>query len=269
MRRHAPRRTVAALVGSLACVASMTAGASAPDDDLFSAFEEPACLAEPGDDPKPTADLDAGIVLVSDALHEELGSEIAEAVVEPLGETLPAVEGAEAEPTLSEGLATALTTVTLDSAPSSKVREQSSAVKPEFRVKDLAGLQFGSWGFGGEPLSNRRRQPSKCSVAWASPAYYHKPLYFEQPNVERYGHSFALGPHDNLTQSAVSAAHFFATVPVLPYKIGAKPICEPDYTLGAYRPGSCNPSHATKPRFSWRGLAFQGVATTGLVFFVP
>jgi hypothetical protein len=117
----------------------------------------------------------------------------------------------------------------------------------------------------------KRTVPSSYvrAFGWAAPGFFHRPLYFEQVNVERYGHHVCCGPCSDCAQSAVSAAHFFATVPLLPYRIGAEPCCERQYTLGHYRPGSCNPHQLHWPRLSERGLAFQAMAVTGLVFLIP
>ena len=38
-----------------------------------------------------------------------------------------------------------------------------------------------------------------------------------------------------------SGAHFFLTIPVLPYKMSLDPINECQYALGYYRPGNCAP----------------------------
>jgi len=71
---------------------------------------------------------------------------------------------------------------------------------------------------------------------WRSPAFCHEPLYFEQPNFERYGTRNApcLAP-------TLSAAHFFGTAALLPIKaIYLPPWCK-SCTLGNRRPGDCNP----------------------------
>ena len=103
------------------------------------------------------------------------------------------------------------------------------------------------------------RMIAGTSYTWAAPALYHNPLYFEQVNLERYGQ----GPH-RLLQPAYSAAHFFVTIAELPYHLGAEPPREHVYVLGHYRPGSCAPYQYHRPRPSWRGLIYQGVATGGL-----
>ncbi|CAN0354948.1 unnamed protein product, partial [Ectocarpus sp. 4 AP-2014] len=104
---------------------------------------------------------------------------------------------------------------------------------------------------------------------FAAPAAYSRPLYVEEHNLERYGHHVAFCKHDNLTQSAISAAHFFATVPVLPYKMVANHPGECNYVLGTYRPGSCNPHQLLKPQLSVGGGVAEGIAVTGLIFLIP
>ena len=74
------------------------------------------------------------------------------------------------------------------------------------------------------------------TYTWQSPAFYYRPLYFEQPNLERYGQ----GTYRAL-QPVVSAAHFFGTVPLLPVKAFIDHPLEPTYSLGHYRPGNCAP----------------------------
>lgn len=75
-----------------------------------------------------------------------------------------------------------------------------------------------------------------ATYAWISPAFSHKPLYFEQPNLERYG----LG-HVRALQPLVSSAHFFGSIPLIPYKTFTHHPRERVYTLGHSRPGNCVP----------------------------
>ena len=50
---------------------------------------------------------------------------------------------------------------------------------------------------------------------WKASGLCHKPLYFEDVQLERYGHSW-----NPVVQPFMSAAHFFVSVPLLPYKMG-------------------------------------------------
>jgi len=67
----------------------------------------------------------------------------------------------------------------------------------------------------------------------------------------------------------LSGAHFFATVPLLPYKMAVDPACECIYTLGHYRPGSPVPHQIH--RFPLRPVAggVEAVAITGLIYAIP
>lgn len=95
---------------------------------------------------------------------------------------------------------------------------------------------------------------------WEAPSFYHRPLYFEEVNLERYGHR-----HTHL-QPVASTAHFFANTLALPYKIGVNHPCERIYTLGHYRPGDCNPHARHGLPWSWRGAAYTGAVYTGVAF---
>jgi len=99
---------------------------------------------------------------------------------------------------------------------------------------------------------------------WSAPDFFHHPLYFEQVNLERYGQ----GPHHAI-QPLYSAAHFFATIPVLPYHVATAPPSERVYTLGHHRPGNCAPYQWHRTRFSWKGVIVQGLATSGLAVALP
>jgi hypothetical protein len=99
---------------------------------------------------------------------------------------------------------------------------------------------------------------------WKASGLCHKPAYFEQLQLERYGHS--TGPY---TQPLASAAHFFLTVPVLPYKMGLYPPGECIYTLGYYRPGSCAPYMLDPLPLSIRAGVAQAGVMTGLAAIIP
>ena len=102
------------------------------------------------------------------------------------------------------------------------------------------------------------------TVAWNASALCHKPAYFETEQLSRYGHT--LGP---VGQPIASAAHFFLTVPILPYKMGLQPPGECVYSLGYYRPNSCAPYIVPPVPLSLRGGLFQAGAVTGAVFAIP
>ncbi len=102
------------------------------------------------------------------------------------------------------------------------------------------------------------------SFAWKASALCHKPLYFEERQLERYGHT--PGP---FLEPIASGAHFFLNVAVLPYKMGINPPNECQYALGYYRPGSCAPWLLPPVPLSVRGALLEAGVITGLVFLVP
>lgn len=74
------------------------------------------------------------------------------------------------------------------------------------------------------------------NAAWDSPAFCYHPLYFEQPNFERYGIGYG-----RPTSALVSAGRFFCDVTLLPIHIFQQTPHSCECTLGHRRPGDCNP----------------------------
>jgi len=109
----------------------------------------------------------------------------------------------------------------------------------------------------------RPRKFACTTFTWKAAGYCHKPLYFEHWTLERYGHSHGWA------DPIISGAHFFATLPVLPYKMGVELPWECVYPLGYYRPGSCAPWTVPAVPISKRGLALEAATVTGLVFLLP
>jgi hypothetical protein len=101
---------------------------------------------------------------------------------------------------------------------------------------------------------------------WEATGQCHGPLYFEQVNLERYGYA---PTRSRFGQSILSGAHFFSSVFILPYRLGAEPVYECQYTLGHYRPGSCVPYRFERPPLDWKGGALETVAIVGLIFAIP
>ncbi len=99
---------------------------------------------------------------------------------------------------------------------------------------------------------------------WTASSLCHKPVYFEDLQLERYGHTF--GPW---LQSIASGGHFFLSVPALPYAVGLFPPNECIYTLGYYRPGSCTPYMFDALPLSIRGILYEGGIWTGMAFLIP
>jgi hypothetical protein len=127
---------------------------------------------------------------------------------------------------------------------------------------DPAAARFAAAGIVHQPPGTSRPWPLHC-YWWEAPAVCHRPLYFEQVNLERYGYSCGLA------QPLASAAHFFGTIPALPYLLAAEPCRECVYTLGHYRPGSCAPLQRHYPPLSAKGAVVEAGVLTGLIFAIP
>lgn len=103
----------------------------------------------------------------------------------------------------------------------------------DYPADDAAG-RFTEAGVVYSP-ANETRNWMEYSYFWMASGFACGPLYFEEPNLERYGYKVGC------IQPCVSAAHFFATIPLLPYKMVVHPPHECVYSLGYYRPGDCAP----------------------------
>lgn len=109
-----------------------------------------------------------------------------------------------------------------------------------------------------------RRRWNRGRLTWSASSLDHKPLYFDDVPLERYGQSVCPP-----LQPAISAARFFGTLPIMPYKIGIDHPMRCISTLGHYRPGSPTPCIHQSVPFSWDGATLEAVAWTGLVFALP
>ena len=132
---------------------------------------------------------------------------------------------------------------------------------------DLAYISK-NWGLPNECLLQQvaytPRTWSPITMTWAASNLCHKPLYFQEVNLERYGHT--AGP---IAQPIISSAHFFANIAVLPYKMGVHSPHECQYALGYYRPGNCAPWIIPPVPLSVKGSLYQAAAMTGTALLVP
>jgi hypothetical protein len=125
-----------------------------------------------------------------------------------------------------------------------------------------------SWGvpttcsIGTESVQTRNFASS--TMTWKASGACHKPLYFQDVQLERYGHE--MGP---IAQPVASTLRFFGDIAILPYKMGIHPPNECQYPLGYYRPGSCAPWTVGPVPISLRGAVEQAKFVTGAVFILP
>lgn len=113
------------------------------------------------------------------------------------------------------------------------------------------------------PAQNIGRQWALTDYRWEASMLCHGPLLFEQVNAERYGITYGC------LQPMISGAHFFATVPALPYKVWANGHDQRQYALGYYRPGSYARPQCYKPRISADASLFEAGVILGLIYVLP
>ncbi len=116
--------------------------------------------------------------------------------------------------------------------------------------------------FGDDVYLARNWTPS--TLTWKATGVCHKPLYFEEPQLERYGHTTG-----HVVQPFLSGAHFFMNVVTLPYHAGINPPWECQYPLGYYRPGSCAPWLVPPVPLSVRGALWEAGVIAGGVAIIP
>jgi hypothetical protein len=138
-----------------------------------------------------------------------------------------------------------------------------NSVDLNIRVDGIAGEDYPYECPLGQDELKPRVWP-EITYTWKASALCHKPLYFEDVQLERYGHSWLPD-----VQPLVSGAHFFGSVAILPYKMGLETPNECIYALGHYRPGSCAPYYIEALPFTWRAAAFQAGVVTGINFALP
>jgi len=102
------------------------------------------------------------------------------------------------------------------------------------------------------------------NFTWTASGVCHKPLYFEEVQAERYGHTLGY-----FNQPFLSAAHFFCNTAVLPYKMGMRPPQECVYPLGRYRSGGYAPQYIPAVPISIRGGLLQAGGVLAAVFVLP
>ena len=153
--------------------------------------------------------------------------------------------------------------------PRNRMRENCppvSSLKPISQITNDIAAAEGEFPnectLGDEPFAGRNFQP--ICYSWAAPGLAINPLYFEEPALERYGHSAC-----PIFQPIISAGHFVLTVPVLPWLMAIDPPNECQYVLGYYRPGECAPYVLDPIPFSVRAAVVEGGIATALVFLIP
>lgn len=129
----------------------------------------------------------------------------------------------------------------------------------------------------GQPAVNRKPEELKLGdgefpermfeshvYSWKPSDLYHYPLYFEDPPLERYGHT-----HHELLQPFISAHRFGTQLIGLPYQMTIDPVLKKTYTLGWYRPGEPAPMLLYQVPWNSEAAVVEAGVITGLFFLVP
>jgi hypothetical protein len=123
---------------------------------------------------------------------------------------------------------------------------------------------FAQAHFGSATMPGDGRPWHDTLYFWEPPALCHRPLYFEEANLERYG--YGVRP---VFQPAVSGARFLATTAALPYLMTAQSPRDCVYTLGHDRPGSLAPRRPHYPELRPSAAAAEVGVAAGLILLIP
>jgi hypothetical protein len=146
----------------------------------------------------------------------------------------------------------------LDSEPSlqERMRQEARGRKPMERIS-----------FPEEPILSREQYVARVfppSREVVEPYYVcFERLYFEQPNMERYG--WDLG----FVAPFASAGKFFWDVVALPYNLGTEPCRKFDCSAGWCLPGDPVPFMLYPPQLSLTGALLEGGTVVGLFAIFP
>jgi len=116
----------------------------------------------------------------------------------------------------------------------------------------------------GDRVSNSR-QFAHLQYCWVASNINYYPLYFEDPQLERYGHM-----HHPLIQPFVSVSRFNWQFLGLPYQISMNPVAKCVYPLGYFRPGDCEaPKLYHQVPLNFHAMFITAEVYTGLFFLFP
>ncbi len=101
-------------------------------------------------------------------------------------------------------------------------------------------------------------------VFWEAPATFHKPLYFEDRDLERYGYGAI-----PVLRPGLSGVRFLGSTVSLPYQLAAKPPYRRVYTLGQDRPGDLAPRFWHRPDLRFEPSAVCVGTVAGLIVLIP
>jgi hypothetical protein len=102
------------------------------------------------------------------------------------------------------------------------------------------------------------------TYTWQASNIFYQPLYFEDPDLERYGHAWPF-----FIQPIVSSLRFTTQAVGIPYQMVIDPCCCRVYPLGYYRPGECSPKLIYQIPWNTEAAAAEAGVITGVYFLFP
>jgi len=108
------------------------------------------------------------------------------------------------------------------------------------------------------------RQSSPTVYQWAPTNFWHYPLYFQDPSLERYGHTY-----HPVVQPFASTGLFATQLVGLPYQMALHPVHSRQYALGYYRPGECAPKKHYAIPFNEEATLVEVATIVGLILIIP
>lgn len=115
---------------------------------------------------------------------------------------------------------------------------------------------------GDEPFTPISMPPSV--FAWKASNVSYNPLYFQDVQLERYGHTYG-----DCIQPFVSVGRFGVQLIGLPYQMALDPPCKEMYPLGYYRPGEPAPKLFYQIPLNARAAAVAAGVYTGIGVVLP
>lgn len=209
--------------------------------------------------------------------------ELSEAPPAPANPSAPANPPVEASPPAEESVGRVAVQEERPAAPSLRGDPLvPNAPRTELRVKTIGEIRIGGVAIPDSELrAYSRQEAEKLHVSFGdqtftprnfvhsvalfdAPDLSYYPLYFHDPALERYGHTY--GP---LVQPAVSVARFGVQLVGLPYQMTIDPPWCLQTGLGWLDPGDCNPKLCYQIPWNTKAALVEAGTITGLIFLIP
>lgn len=131
-------------------------------------------------------------------------------------------------------------------------------------MRDFAREKGKEYGLNFVASTYPQREFPPVVLAWEASNFHCHPLYFADPALERYGHTYG-----HLLQPIASISRFGLQAAFLPYQMTIDPICKEEYMLGYYRPGDCAPKLHYQVPLNAEAAVVQAGFVSGLYFVIP